>query len=275
MLRASIEVDPSGVTMGHVLGLPGCITLEPSSDAATAALHDAVRDYGAWLQRHGERPDFDAGEGVAVVERIARGPYGSGGEMALFAVDREPVSDADITRTLILLEYTRADFLSAWEALPAAARTWHPDPDARIPLEIVEHVRNADWWYFNRIREDLDEPTIDPDIQVHHHVYRVEFAGRTEHFDLLASLHAVRAWLREELPTLTAEEREQVFTPRAHPTDNPNEQWTARKMLRRMLEHEREHTANLWQRRDQYGEQVEDGPAAHPIGGYLVRLGRC
>jgi len=271
-IHAALESDPAGVSMAHILALPGCITLEPSPDAALAALPAAVRDYAAWLTRHGEAPDFDAEARIEVVERVPRGAYGSGGEMTLFAADRERADDAHIARILRLLEYSRADLLAAWQAIPAAARERAPAAGGRSPLGIIEHVRNADWWYLNRLRQDLTEPNYDPDIQVHQHVFRVELHGRFEPVTLFAALAAIRAWLHDELPHLTEAERTHIFPPSRFPTDNPAEQWTARKALRRMLEHEREHTANLRQRLAQYRHEVESAPPAAPIGWWLVRL---
>jgi hypothetical protein len=48
----------------------------------------------------------------------------------------------------------------------------------------------------------------------------------------------------ERLRLLDENERMGVFYPREW-TDHPEEAWTARKMLRRFLEHEREHTAQI------------------------------
>jgi uncharacterized damage-inducible protein DinB len=60
-------------------------------------------------------------------------------------------------------------------------------------------------------------------------------------FDHLAM---VRRTAVARLRGLTEVERSEVFYPRAW-TDHPDEPWTARKVLRRFLEHEREHTGQV------------------------------
>ena len=49
-----LEIADDGRCMAHVLDLPGCIVRAPSRDEALRQLPEAIRDYHAWLRRHGE-----------------------------------------------------------------------------------------------------------------------------------------------------------------------------------------------------------------------------
>jgi uncharacterized damage-inducible protein DinB len=68
--------------------------------------------------------------------------------------------------------------------------------------------------------------------------------ARFETADIRVRLVAVREMAVRRLAVLTPEERRATFT-RAEYTDHPNEEWTGRKVLRRFVEHEREHLAQI------------------------------
>ena len=61
----------------------------------------------------------------------------------------------------------------------------------------------------------------------------------------------------ELLSKLNEAERSGVFYP-THWTQHPGEAWTARKIMRRFLEHEREHTAQLRETLQQWKTQTSE-----------------
>ena len=79
----------------------------------------------------------------------------------------------------------------------------------------------------------------------------------------LAWLEWTRRSAVRRLGTLSPHERSQVFRPSRY-TDHPDELWTARKALRRFLEHEREHTAQI--EAILRARSVDEGGRSNPNG---------
>jgi uncharacterized damage-inducible protein DinB len=239
--------------MGHVLSLPGCITLGPTPDLATSRVGEAILDHFIWLEHHGEKSQPTKSVRFEVIEHMVRGKMTSGGEMALFTHDCEPLTKEDIDRFLNLLSYSRSDLLKAIESVPKAARNWSPNEKIRSFNRILRHVRNGERWYVTRIREDFKFQRSSPNPMTALSQAREDFI----------------AFAKE----LTQKEHRNIYVPRNNPSYNRKEEWTARKALRRALEHEREHTANILQRLDQYNDSIKGTSASEPIDNYLVRLG--
>jgi hypothetical protein len=55
----------------------------------------------------------------------------------------------------------------------------------------------------------------------------------------------VRARTLEHLVRYDRADRDLIFVPRARPSDDPEEMWTLRKLLRRLIEHELEHLTQV------------------------------
>jgi hypothetical protein len=87
----------------------------------------------------------------------------------------------------------------------------------------LRHIAIAEWWYISRLEIDL--PT--------------DFPVST--FELL---HYTRELARRNLHNLSKERRTLVFQPQKDPSPVCN-LWTARKVLRRFVDHERLHTRYL------------------------------
>jgi hypothetical protein len=82
--------------------------------------------------------------------------------------------------------------------------------------EILAHVAQAEWWYFDRLGLACERGAM-PE-------------------DLLGRLAAVRAQTRRRLPELAGDDR--VVT-------RAGERWSARKVLRRTLWHEQDHLGQI------------------------------
>lgn len=248
-----LETDPTGLTMGHVLSLPGCISLEERSDSANRRMGEAIVDYFIWLRRHGEKVRIPKKVQFEVVEHVHRGNMESGGEMALFTPERDPLPLEEIKRFLRLLNYSRIDFLSTLERVPPKEYDWSPNDGTRSFKSILKHVRNAERWYITRVCENFQFQRASP--------------------DPINSLFQSREDFIAFAKSLSREERHALYVPKKYPSGNRKEEWTARKVLRMALEHEREHTANVLQRLAQYRHSREGAPPPEPIGDYLLRLG--
>jgi uncharacterized damage-inducible protein DinB/predicted RNase H-like HicB family nuclease len=228
-----LELAHSGLCLAHVPELPGCIVRAPTREDALKQLPDAIRDYHTWLRRHGEvAPPADAPVEIKVMEEsVGFGPFERRNAAALFPPDRDSVSPEEIERFFRLLGHTRADLLALARDLPDKLLDWQPNVETFTIRELLRHVGNAEEWYVSRI---VPPETLPPEWEHDEDMPTFEF------------LDMSRRTAIGRLRQLTEAERSEVFYPVGW-TDHPEEPWTARKALRRFLEHEWEHT---WQVRE-------------------------
>lgn len=232
--RVYVEEGPSGA-IAHVAELPGCFAVGSNASKAVGATPKAIISFLAWLRSHREplvpeayvsRPSV-ADLFVAEV-RSEGAPTQAGTRAALFEFDTFSWDDEKLERTLRWLTYSRADLLSRVEGLSDAdlkARYIEPD---RTLWDTLWHVTQAEYGYINRIAGPLEgiEPIT------------------TEHpSDVRERLQAIREVLESRVRAIPKEKRAQIIYPTW--ANRPDEPWTLAKALRRAIEHEREHLAEL------------------------------
>lgn len=247
-----VEVGRDGRCMAHVPALPGCFVIAESREEALGRIPSAIVDAHAWLRRHGE-PAPPAGEPVEVEaagESVPGGPFGTGDTDALFGPDREPVTPAEMERQFRLMAHSRADLLELVRDLPEEILDWRPDPQSFSMRGLLRHVGNAEEWYVSR----LVAPETLPAEWEH-----------DEELPLFEFLEMERRTALTRLRELSVEERGGLFYPTQW-TDYPEEPWTARKVLRRFLEHEREHTAQAREILGAYRDHLLASLAAERAG---------
>ncbi|MDQ3549369.1 MAG: type II toxin-antitoxin system HicB family antitoxin [Chloroflexota bacterium] len=232
-----LEVGEGGVSMAHVLQLPGCAAGGDSLDDALANVVDAIADYYDWLGRHAD-PSHDGTSAITIeLAEITRGvgPFQRGDKAAIFGPDREPLSRDELETCLRYAGYSRLDLLAQTRDLPENVLDWRPGPDdphahdAMTVREILRHVGNAEEWFVSRLVSPERLP--------------VEWQDDT-HLPIFNFLAMQRRTATKLLRELNDDEREAVLYPTWF-TDHADEPWTARKALRRLLEHEREHTRHI------------------------------
>ena len=224
-----VEADDEGLAMAHVLDLPGCMARGSSREQALERLAGAIRDTWSWLRRHGELAP-DEGEELRLEvagEFTGTGPFDPGDAAALYPPEREPITPAEMEEAFRHMSHARADLLALAGGVTEELLDWVPFPGHYTLRRILRHIGNADEWYVSRI---VPPETLPP-----------EWAD-DEEMPLPEFLEMSRRTAVERLRLLTETEREGVFFPTEW-TSHPEEAWTARKVLRRALEHEREHTA--------------------------------
>lgn len=247
MYKIHLDGAPNGPWMAHLLDEIGCIWLAPNREEAVRRAPAEIAQFYAWLRSHGEPgirvPQTDAVE-VADVQEL-EGFGHSGGTVGLFGSDLEPATDADIATAVRRLGYARRDLLTLVAGLPAEALDWAPPGGKRTIRRNLTHVRNCHGWYLTRVlgqqavAELLPEPWPEE-----------TFTGLA-----WAMERAVQALL--DLPVAL---RSGIYE-----AERPAERWTARKMLRRFVEHEREHvwvvsrTIAAWRRGGEVARPWEDG----------------
>jgi uncharacterized damage-inducible protein DinB len=215
--------EMAGRWIAYASALPGCFAGDVDQGAALSKAPQAIADYFAWLRAHGEAvPGEPLRTEVAEIHRAwnAEPDYEVN---AFFAADRSPLTRDEIARALRLQEWSRADLLAAVAGLS-------PDDLARAVEDgwsirrILQHVGGAEWWYLDRLGLAFPQAEVPEEAFVR--------------------LEKVRAHFRLVLPTLAGDER------LAEPD---HELWSPRKMLRRALWHERDHTAHVLQFRARLG----------------------
>jgi len=226
-----LEVAPDGRCMVHVLDLPGCIVRAPSRAEALRQVPGAIRDHCAWLQRHGE-PASMVEEPIEVEvtgESAGAGPFDRGDTAALLPHERQPIAPEEMERYLRLAAYARTDLLALVGDLPDEVLDWQPDPQSFSLRLLLRHVGNADEFYVSRI---VPPETLPPEWE------------HDEGLPIFEFLEMERRTAVARLRQLGEEERSAIFYPTRW-TRHPEEPWTARKALRRFLEHEQEHIGQV------------------------------
>jgi predicted RNase H-like HicB family nuclease/uncharacterized damage-inducible protein DinB len=223
-----LEIADDGRCMAHVLDLPGCVVRAPTRDEALSLLPGAMRDYHAWLRRHGElAPSGDEPIEVEVAgESSGIGPFDRRSAAALFPPEQRPITPDEMERYFHLMGYSRVDLLALVRDLPDDVLDWQPHPESFTIRGLLRHVGNAEKWYVSRL---VDLEALPPEW------------SDDERLPILEFLEMTRRTAVGQLQHLTQAERSGVFYT-AHRAWEPGEPWTARKVLRRFLEHEQEHT---------------------------------
>jgi hypothetical protein len=196
--------------------LPGCYSSQKERDAAISAVPAAIQEYVAWCSRHGLHVSGISGP-MVVDEVIRSWMYEDDYEVnAFFAADRPPLITDEIQEITSLLEGTRRDLAEAVEGLDEDSLLKELSGERWPIAGILGHVAGSEWWYFDRL--GLAFPRADlPD-------------------DPLDRLSVVREHVLATLPHLP--KRLGVVT-------LGGETWSARKVVRRMLWHERDHTQHI------------------------------
>jgi predicted RNase H-like HicB family nuclease/uncharacterized damage-inducible protein DinB len=210
----------------YVPSLPGCSTVAPTSAEAIEAARSAIRERLDFLRRHGETmADPEPIEPVVACHVSVRRMLGFG--QGTFPTDREPMTREELARHLRWAEWSRQELLEAarGQALPLTEK---PAAGGRSAAAILSHVTEAEWGYVSSTLGSLPGGG----------AMAAAIAGSAEApWDALA---AERAVLMVRLRSIEAADLSRV-TERGE--GKPPR--TVRRMLRRLLEHEWEHTLEL------------------------------
>lgn len=214
-----------GGTGAFVPECPGCWVFGRNPERALEKVRAAIEEWFRWLERHGEpKPgvsEFDID--VAEVLRVTYNPVEAGKPEPLFWSEVPPIDDGDIAWTIRLMEHSRSDLLRLVSDLDDVALDWQPPDEPRTTRNCLRHIGIVEWWYITRLDIDLPE----------------EFPEDT--FELLSH---TRKMVIDTLKELPKEKRSGIHQPKKHvdPEAAICNLWTARKVLRRLVDHERLHT---------------------------------
>jgi predicted RNase H-like HicB family nuclease len=212
-------------TWVYVPDLPGCSFVGPTTERAIEIAPSVIGERLDFLRRHGEPPADSEPIEVAVAEHvIERGMLGFGQQF--WAPDLVPLTAADVAARLRWAAWSREEFVAAAreQRLPLHVK---PAAGGRSAAEILSHVAGAEWSYVSSTLGTLPGASAA--------IAAIEGAGNHP-WDALAS---ERATVAGRIAEMTEKERTGVFEREGR---SPR---TARRMLRRLLEHEWEHVREL------------------------------
>lgn len=224
-LRIGIENGAEGRTIAWALEHPGCFAYGLDEHQALHNMSAAYQEYVYWIAQHEPNPwispldqephveetwqVFSINEEFELVE--------DGYEVnAWFLHDWKPLTAENIERALKLLSWSRADLLTTIQGLNSEALELRQPGEKWSISGILKHVANAEWWYLDRLKLAFPRDRL-PE-------------------DPFERLNVTRALLIEVLPQLQGS-RQVVGI--------DGEFWSPRKMLRRAVWHERDHTFHI------------------------------
>ncbi len=226
-----IENNLEGRSLAWMLDQPGCYAYGESARAALSAVPRAISDYEMWINSRSNGESWLDARQIEINLENDWEVYSIDEAFDLVEVgyevnswflhDWKPLTEQDVLRSQQLLSWTREDLMSAVSGLkPGKLQVKYAGERWNIE-GILKHVGGAEWWYLDRLgmamaREDLP----------------------TTPFE---RLEVVRDLFLETLPKL-------VGSKLVLGVDG--EFWSPRKVLRRAVWHERDHTNHILKLRD-------------------------
>ncbi len=225
--RAGIENNNEGIrSIAWILEHPGCYAYGENEQEAITNSANAVREYANRISQEGESwlpRDVEIELHVEQVwtdyqinkefDRVESDGYGVD---PFFEHDWKPLTGTDVERGLKLLAWSRADLMTVIERLTPAQWTIKKEGERWDIAGIVNHIGGAEWWYLDRLGLAFPKAEVPK--------------------EPLERLKKVRALMNKLLPT---------FKDLRQVVGVDGEIWSPRKVLRRALWHERDHTEHI------------------------------
>jgi len=229
ILQVGVENNHEGRSIAWALEHPGCYAYGMNTEGAILNLEGALETYAGWILRHESKTWLTfAREEIESVLNGTWDVYYINDELdkvteadgysvdAFFPYDWKPLTGVEIERALKMLDWTRVDLLKQVEGLSEEKLNATYMGERWSINGILGHVGGAEYWYMECLglafpRTELPE---DP-------------RGR---------ISKVRAHFRSILPRLDGVNKI---------VGVKGEFWSPRKMLRRALWHERDHTEHI------------------------------
>ena len=220
--RVAVEDIERNRWIAWLLDLPACFSSAQTESDAIARAPGCIEAYHSWLAFHDDSLPTPGGPfETQVVETFRSFASHDRPEYvvnAFFEDDRRPLGYWDAEAGLRLFQWTREDLLAVLQLATQEQldSPLHGEIGGSV-AGVLKHIAGAENWYLDQLnlalgREQLPE-------------------------DPLSMLEVVRANMRTRLVELVGDER--IFQ------GDGGELWSARKVLRRALWHERAHTQHV------------------------------
>ncbi len=220
-LRIGLERNVEGRSLAWALDFPGAFAYGKDDADALVNIPTAVEDYKAWIERHCQDSWLKTTPfKMQVVESFENNRNSQGFTIcAFFENDRNPLKAIEIDQALQIHAWQRQDLLAGVATLSPEVMTCML-PGQRWNINgILNHIARMETWYLSNMRLPLpkaDSPIHNP-------------------FKLLEQSSEL---VQKYLPTL--EGNDEVI-------DQEGELWSARKVVRRLLWHQKDHINHIRQ----------------------------
>ncbi|MEE9540754.1 MAG: hypothetical protein V3V85_04580 [Candidatus Thorarchaeota archaeon] len=236
-LTVAIEHDNTGIWYGRFIDYLGTHARAHGRLVLLDRLEQELQYHLDWLRRHDEDVAEIAEAKIVIGEELAgiRKLGESGGEVAFFEFDRRKVTQLSLEKAIRLMRHSRRDLQELIVDIRPQMMLMVLPHKKRNILDILSHVCNAEEFYVSRLG-------LDADTAYKRNVGMTE--SEIQELPIVDRLGVVRTacveTLREMVPLVSGK----CFA-RSEYTSYPDELWSAHKVLRRFLEHEREHFYNI------------------------------
>ncbi|MGD2248737.1 MAG: DinB family protein [Candidatus Methanofastidiosia archaeon] len=235
-MRFPVAIEQGTIWYGRFINFPGTIARAPTKKILMKELRKELVYHISWLKKHHEKtPDFNTIE-IHITEEIhnIKQLGESGGEVAFFSYDTQPITKNRLPSFIRLMNYNRDDLLHVVTSLPKKTLTWIPPEKSRTIINILHHVCNAEEFYISRFGFKASKK---------YEKYAKLKQKDIDNLPILERLTTVRNACIKTLQDVVFDTNT-IFTHSKY-TKYPDEKWSSHKVLRRFLEHEREHLYNI------------------------------
>lgn len=220
-IRLAVEDMEPNHWIAWAVDLPGCFSSAITAHGAITNAPRKVAEYFSWLSRHdGSLLIVDDIIETRVSETFQSFTSSEDSDYlvnAFFENDRQPLGYWDVEIALQLLRWTRQDLLDALHSVAQDSLKASISGEVRGSIAgIIDHIAIAENWYFGQLGYGLERADLPS--------------------DPLEKLARVRENTRGQLVKLIGDERI---------AKDSDELWSARKVVRRTLWHERDHTQHI------------------------------
>jgi uncharacterized damage-inducible protein DinB/predicted RNase H-like HicB family nuclease len=217
-------------TMVHVLDLLGCVVRGATTEQALDVTPAGIQRYLRFLKRHGEAVDPKAAFTTAVAEHIMEGPWlGNGNPAPGFGPDFQSLDGHELDIFLLRMDWMLVDLIALLGDIPLEDQLVEQESAGRSISRIIEHIAESQYAYLRVILGKQDE------------LPAVLRGLREDPGSWHTALKNLWAMMRVCLEEMTEDERTGTVQ-RGQVT------WTARRALRRLLEHPWEHMLEIAER---------------------------
>ena len=213
MNRVGLDLGFDGGAAAWVLDLSGCVATAPTDVAALEAVPARICAFRAWAGEPGDCTDFE------IAERVETRVLDDGYEVnATFEADREPITGAEIMAGLKRIGHAHGRLIDAGYAMPGSSLRGVGTDDE----EMLRHVLRAGIWLATRTEPDQGAIRFPAEDVVIAERVRDGFPFIDWYVARMADGDGVR-----------------------QRTDGRGEEWTVRKVLRRLTYHAIDHAEQL------------------------------
>ena len=221
LIQIGIERNVEKRTLAWALDYPGVFTYGEDDAEALIRIPREMLKFEGWLNLHTDQPwvhieglDMHIDETFEASQVLVDGKMH--GVHAFFRSDLVPLTAEDIQRALLIFNWQREELLAGLETLPPEILK-HKFEGERWTIEgILEHIARVEWWYFSRLGFETPQSV--------------------DGSDPLQLLEISAATTKRWLPELVGFDSVLEYR---------QEKWSARKLVRRLLWHQRDHIDHI------------------------------